>query len=157
MPTKPISHQQRTQIKKLASQGHTKSAISKLTGLGHGTIDKYVTLDQQRSHPLTVFRESLGELLNETLMSGMHLQQNLLISLQEEDIPSLSIAERKNLVSTLGTVNGIMFDKIRLHEGKSTSNTSHRIVLDQAHQARNWVESSKGKTPDITATSENPQ
>lgn len=146
LPTKTIKR-----IKTLADQGLSKAAIAKVVGHSTNSIDKYLTIDTSRRHDVAVFKDNLSQLMHETLLSGLMLQSKVLTSLGNEDLDSLSVAERKNLLSPLGTVTGILYDKIRLQDGKSTVNSSHRIQLESVHDAL-YVEEGKGKQGHQVAT-----
>jgi predicted transcriptional regulator len=130
-----ISPQKLTRLKKLAAEGHSKSSIAKLTGLGHGTIDKYVSIDEAQSLSIKSFKGNLSSLLHQSLLSGMQIQQKLLDSLNDEDIGDLSISDKRQLIRDLSVVNGTIYDKIRLQDGKSTVNSSHQIQLTAVHDS----------------------
>ena len=54
------------------------------------------------------------------------------------NISGLTPREKITLLQVCQTGSGISFDEIRLHEGKSTVNTSHRIVRGEAYQSLDW-------------------
>ena len=133
--TPNISPQKQARIRELAAQGHSKRNIAKLTGLGHGTVDKYCAIDEAQAVQVKAFKSNLSTLLHKSLLSGMVVQQKLLDSLNEEDIGSLSISDKRQLIRDLSVVNGTIYDKIRLQDGKSTVNSSHQIQLTAVHDS----------------------
>jgi len=147
LPTKSVQR-----IKKLADQGLSKTAIAKVTGHSINSVDKYLAVTDIRRNDIATFKDHLSQLLHESLLSGMLLQANVLTSLHGEDLSSLSIAERKNLLSTLGTTTGILYDKIRLQDGKSTVNSSHRIQLESVHSTLYVDEKPEKVVPSVPTT-----
>ena len=136
MPTHTkISYQKQTRIKKLAQDGVSQHMIAKMTGVTRQTIGRYVDFDNARLAPLKSLQTNMSSALHELLGHSMQLQHNLLIGLNGEDIAAMSITEKGRLLKDNSIVMGVTYDKIRLQDGKSTSNASHEIQLTQVHKA----------------------
>ena len=140
-----ISKPKQNRIKQLADQGHSKAVIAKLTGCGRPTIDKYVMFDEVRHGPLNTLKSNMSTLLHELLGNAMSLHHKLLNSMLGEDILTLPFSDRRQLLRDNSVVVGTLYDKIRLQDGKSTSNNSHEIQLKQVHKDMTWDATSSGK------------
>lgn len=123
----------KAKVEALTKAGITQSEIMAITGKSRESIRLYQRDIQERKAPIHEFKEQLSDALHLDLLLGMQLKHKLLISLEEEDIASLHVNDRRQLINTLNTSNGISYDKIRLQDGKSTVNSSHRIQLESVH------------------------
>ena len=121
-------------VAELKASGFSNIEIGKALHLHRDTVATYLGEIAQKKLVLQAFRSNLGECLIADLLFGMVLKYKLLKSLSEEDINSLSVADKRQLLRDLSVSNGISYDKLRLHEGKSTSNNSHEIQLRDAHR-----------------------
>lgn len=140
----PLPKKAVNRITKLAEQGLSKTAIAKVTGHSINSIGKYLDIDSLRRNDVAVFKDNLSQLLHEGLLSSMIVQAKVLTSLGNEDIDSLSFSEKRQLLQPINTVMGTIYDKIRLQDGKSTVNSSHRIQLESVHDTL-YVDEAKGK------------
>lgn len=95
---------------------------------------KYLATITEAGLSLKSFRHALSECLNADLLLGMTLKHKLLISLNNEEVGSLSVTDKRQLIRDLSISNGTTFDKIRLHEGKSTTNNLHQIQINMVHE-----------------------
>ena len=69
-----------------------------------------------------------------TLARWCSILDKLLIQYDDEDVlAGLTPAEKERLLGRIAIATGITFDKLRLQDGKSTSNNSHELQLRQAH------------------------
>lgn len=141
-------------VQQLAAQGHSKQAISHITGLAYDTVSRYLAVSKQEQSTLSEFRECVGDLLHADLLLGMQLKHKLLVSLGDEAIADMSVSDKRQFIRDLSVSNGTTFDKIRLHEGKSTGNISHRVLLEQTCQDE-WT--TKGKAREVSGDDEKPQ
>lgn len=162
MPTAPpLSQPKINRLKTLAAQGHSKYSIAKLTGVSRNTIDKYLAFDQGRLAPLGQLKKHTSDLLHELLGSAMSLQSKVLTSLNGEDISSLSVIDKRQLMRDTSIVLGTIYDKIRLQDGKSTANNSHEIQMSVVHKEMPVPTVSSGPVrsapEDITTQLDKPQ
>ena len=129
----PIPNTKRQRITALREQGLSKHDIAKATQCSVNTVDKYLCLDTPRLTNISTFKDNLSHLLHESLLSALHLQSNVLKSLNEDDIQFMSPGDKRQWARDMTTVSGILYDKIRLQDGKSTVNSSHRVQLESVH------------------------
>ena len=134
MASTSLSQPKINRIKTLAAQGHSQHSIAKLTGNSRNTIDKYLMFDEARLAPLGHLKKHTSDLLHELLGSAMSLQAKVLMSLNGEDVDALSVGDKGKLMRDTTLALGVVYDKIRLQDGKSTSNNSHEIQLNVVHK-----------------------
>ena len=121
-------------IAELKAGGFSNVEIAKALDLHRDTVAKYLGEIAEKKAVVQQFRQLLGDGLNVDLLFGMILKAKVLKSLSEEDLSAMSVSEKRQLLRDLAVSTGITYDKIRLHEGKSTSNNSHEIQLKMVHQ-----------------------
>ena len=94
---------------------------------------------------IQTFNDQTGNVLALTLARCCSILDKLLIHYDNEAVlGGLSAAEKERLLGRVAITTGIIFDKLRLHEGKSTSNNSHEIQLREAHATLPFPASSGG-------------
>ncbi len=131
-------------VAELKASGFSNIEIGKALHLHRDTVATYLGEIAQKKLVLQAFRSNLGECLIADLLFGMVLKYKLLTTITDEDIAHMTLAEKRQLLRDLSVSNGILFDKLRLHEGKSTANSSHEIQLKQAHASLPFPTSSGG-------------
>jgi hypothetical protein len=52
----------------------------------------------------------------------------------EKVLATLSTSEKERLLGRVSIAKGIVFDKLRLHEGKDTNKFAHEIQVTHVHQ-----------------------
>ena len=134
-------------VAELKASGFSNIEIGKALHLHRDTVATYLGEIAQKKLVLQAFRSNLGECLNADLLFGMVLKYKLLTTITDEDIAHMTLAEKRQLLRDLSVSNGILFDKLRLHEGKSTSNNSHEIQLKQAHASLPFPTTSRDDHP----------
>ena len=118
----------------LKEQGLSERDISHTTGFALQTVRDYLAAGNVYQTCSSAFQKQLSQLLHQDLALGLALKHKVMQELHGKDIATMSTTEQKNLMQALSVSNGITYDKIRLQDGKSTSNNSHEIQLKQAHQ-----------------------
>ncbi len=84
-----------------------------------------------------------------TLARCCSILDKLLISYDDEAVlKGLAPAEKAALLSKLAIIAGISFDKWRLASGKSTSNNSHHVQVNQIHQSLDFSAPSSASVSD---------
>jgi len=134
-------------VAELKASGFSNIEIGKALHLHRDTVATYLGEIAQKKLVLQAFRSNLGECLIADLLFGMVLKYKLLTTITDEDIAHMTLAEKRQLLRDLSVSNGILFDKLRLHEGKSTSNNSHEIQLKQAHATLHFTPPSSEDRP----------
>lgn len=140
-------------VRELTEKGVNQTDIMSVMKLSRESVRLYQREVEAASQPITTFKEKLSDALHLDLLIGTQLKHKLLISLAGDDISTLGVAEKRQLINTLATSNGITYDKIRLQDGKSTVNSSHRVQLESTHASLDVVwsgQATKGKTCSIT-------
>lgn len=146
----------------LASQGVNPTDIANVVGVHRTTVADYLKRATPEFEALPTFRDRLGDALALSVAKLSDLEDKLLTELCKEDISSLTISEKEKLLGRITIAKGINFDKLRLQEGKSTVNSSHRIQLESVHRTLyvdedtpkqgSQVATTKGKTRAIMET-----
>jgi len=96
---------------------------------------------------IQTFNDQTGNVLSLTLARCCSILDKLLIHYDDEDvIRGLTAAEKDRLLRSIAITTGITFDKLRLQTGKSTSNNSHSIQVNQVHKALDFSQPSSGST-----------
>ena len=131
------------QVAGLKEAGLSNIEIGKTVGLHRDTIAAYLNERAEEQQTLDRFKDVLGDCLNADLMFSTILKAKLLKNLGTEDLATLSLSDKRQLIRDLTVSMGIVFDKLRLHEVKSTVNASHRIVRGEAYQAIDWAATSQ--------------
>ena len=134
-------------VAELKASGFSNIEIGKALHLHRDTVATYLGEIAQKKLVLQAFRSNLGECLNADLLFGMVLKYKLLTTITDEDIAHMTVADKRQLLRDLSVSNGILFDKLRLHEGKSTSNNSHELQLRQAHASLPFPTTSSDEHP----------
>ena len=133
-PPKPPTWDQQKAID-LASKGVGHSDIAAMVGVHRTTVCDYLRRIAPELQALKTFRDRLGDTLTLTLANYSDLEDKLLTQLNDEDVLStLTPSEKERLLGRVSIAKGIVFDKLRLHDGKSTSNNSHEIQLHMVHK-----------------------
>ena len=159
MPTATARHPKnkfKTSVKRMQADGLKKTDIVRLTGLSYDTINKYLRQATDDQATLHTFKDNLSALLHSDLLLGMELKHRVLVSIGEEDLASMPMGERTRLIGALQIGNGIAYDKIRLQDGKSTVNSSHRIQLDSVHDTLYVAAKPTPLVPVVESSSGNP-
>ena len=146
-PRQDIKATTKQRVAELKASGFSNIEIGKALHLHRDTVATYLGEIAQKKLVLQAFRSNLGECLNADLLFGMVLKYKLLTTITDEDIAHMTLAEKRQLLRDLSVSNGILFDKLRLHEGKSTSNNSHEIQLKQAHASLPFPTTSRDDHP----------
>jgi len=93
--------------------------------------------------PTTPYNDQTGNVLALTLARCCSVLDKLLVYFDDEAvIGGLTSAEKERLLGRVAIVAGITFDKLRLQTGKSTSNNSHQIQVNQVHKALTFTTAS---------------
>ncbi len=134
-PTKRTTKQR---VAALKASGCSNIEIGKALQLHRDTVAKYLHEIAQAKLVLRAFRETLGECLYADLLFGMTLKYKLLTSLTPEDLTAMSLTDKRGLIRDLAISNGVTYDKLRLHEGKSTTNLAHQLQVERVHKSLRW-------------------
>jgi len=120
----------------LAAKGVGPSDIAAAVGVSRNTVLRYLQRVAPELDALHTFRDRLGDTLVLNLAKCMDLEDKLLTLLNDEDVLStLSTGEKERLLGRVTIAKGVAFDKLRLQEGKSTSNSAHQLQVEHAHKA----------------------
>lgn len=133
-PPKPPTWDQEKAVA-LAKKGVGPTDIAAVVGAHRTTVSDYLRRVLPEFAALHSFRDRLGDSLALSVARLADLEDKLLKALNNEDVLStLTVGEKERLLGRVTIAKGINFDKLRLHEGKSTVNSSHRIQLENVHR-----------------------
>jgi hypothetical protein len=119
----------------LAAKGVNPTDIAAVVGVHRTTVSDYLRRALPEFEALQAFRDRLGDSFVLSLARLTNLEDKLLTLLDKEDVlATLTPSEKERLLGRVSIAKGIVFDKLRLHEGKSTANNSHEIQLRMVHQ-----------------------
>ncbi len=137
----------------LAKKGVGPTDIATVVGVHRTTISDYLARVLPEFQALHSFRTHLGDSFTLSLAQLSDIEHKLLVLLNDEDVlATLTPSERHSLLGRISIAKGIVFDKLRLHEGKSTSNNSHELQLRQAHASLPFPTTSGGGVGDNPAS-----
>ena len=120
--------------KALTAQGVNQRDIASALGVHVNTVHRYLQKIKPEIEHLQTFRNQTGDALALTFARCCSILDKLLSHYDDDDVLAvLTAAEKERLLGKVSIAAGITFDKLRLHEGKSTTNSSHRILLEQVH------------------------
>jgi len=149
-PPKPPTWNQQKAVA-LAKKGVSSSDIAAVVGRHQTTVSDYLRRVLPEFTALQSFRDHLGDSLALSLATLTDLEHKLLRLLNDEELlSSLSASEKERLLGRVAIAKGIVFDKWRLHEGKSTSNQSYILQVQQAHTTEMLFPASRGSIGDTT-------
>jgi len=130
----------------LVENGASYKEAGRAVGVHHNTIGLYLQNIEKEKCSLGAFKDTLGDTMKIALGKMSAIEDKLLDIFAGKDIlQGMTSNERVSLYGRLGVSKGIIFDKLRLHEGKSTSNNSHEIQLKQAHASLPFPSTSSGE------------
>jgi len=133
-PPQPATWDQQKALE-LAKKGVGPSDIAGLVGMSRNTVQRYLQRVAPELEALHTFREHLGDSLALTLAKCIDLEDKVLDALNDETVlAGLTTAEKERLLGRLTIAKGVTYDKWRLQTGKSTSNNSHEIQVNQVHK-----------------------
>ena len=131
-PKPPVWNQEKAVA--LAKKGVGPTDIAAVVGVHRTTVSDYLRRVMPEFEALHSFRDRLGDSFSLSLAHLTDLEHKLLVLLNDEDVlATLTPLEKERLLGRVTIAKGIVYDKLRLHEGKSTSNNSHEIQLKQVH------------------------
>ena len=146
-----LSPKQIEHAQALSQMGMSQREIASTLQVSQSSICLYLQDVQAASRDIAQAKDKLGDLLHLNHSLNQSVAHKVLTSLSGEDTFSgLTPREKITLLQVCQTGSGISFDKIRLHEGKSTVNTSHRIVRGEAYQSLDWDTTSSMVSGDDT-------
>jgi predicted transcriptional regulator len=146
-PPRPATWDQQKALD-LAEKGVRPSDIAAMVGVSDNTVRRYLQRVAPELEALRTFKDRLGDSLALTLAKCSDLEDKLLDALNDETvIASMSTTEKERLLGKVTIAKGVTYDKLRLHEGKSTTNSSHRILLEQVHKDLRLPPLSSGPVP----------
>ena len=146
-PPKPPTWDQQKAVT-LAKKGVRPSDIAVVVGVHRTTVSDYLQRVLPEFQALHSFRNHLGDSFTLSLAQLSDIEHKLLVLLNDEDVLStLTPSERHSLLGRISIAKGIVYDKLRLHEGKSTSNNSHEIQLKQVHRDLRFPTTSSKEHP----------
>ena len=142
-------------IAKLAKQGLSQTAIGKAVGLHQTTVGDILAQLQASQATIQDFDQVIGEAFSVPLAYLTDVELKLLKYFNDEAVlANLPDNAKINLLQKVAINKGINYEKKRLHEGKSTGNISHRVLLEQTCQDE-WT--TKGKAREVSGDDEKPQ
>ena len=134
-PPKPPTWDQSKALD-LAQKGVNQHDIATALDVHVNTIHRYLQRIKPELAQIQTFNDQTGNVLSLTLARCCSILDKLLIHYDDEDvIRGLTAAEKDRLLRSIAITTGITFDKLRLQTGKSTSNNSHSIQVNQVHKA----------------------
>ena len=126
---------QHAKVLELTDQGLGPTAISKKVDLHRTTIHRFLKRVRPELTAVKDFKANLSDTLHLALARYASIEDRLLIGLDDDDVlKAASLSERTTLLGRIAIAKGICYDKIRLQDGKSTSNNSHEIQLNVVHK-----------------------
>jgi len=151
-PPKPPTWDQSKALD-LAQKGVNQHDIATALDVHVNTIHRFLQRVKPELAQIQIFNDQTGNVLTLTLARCCSILDKLLIHYDDEDvIRGLTAAEKERLLGRVAIVAGITFDKLRLQTGKSTSNNSHQIQVEQVHKNLDFSQPSSGSvrssTPD---------
>ena len=140
IPKRPrLSKKQQQHALALHTAGQTHADIADAIHVHRSTISRYLQHIETSKAEIAQATDATGPSLHTNLTFHSILSHKLLTDFLDEALYSRLTDDQKIKILQISQTNiGIMFDKIRLHEGKSTVNTSHRIVRGEAYQSLDW-------------------
>ncbi|MEX2493929.1 MAG: hypothetical protein WD425_19480 [Nitrospirales bacterium] len=133
-PPRPATWDQQKALD-LAGKGVPPSDIAAMVGVSGHTIRRYLQRVAPELEALRTFKDRLGDSLALTLAKCSDLEDKLLDALNDETVlASMSTTEKERLLGKVTITKGVTYDKLRLHEGRSTHNSSHRIQVEMVHK-----------------------
>ncbi len=130
----------------LAEKGVNQHDIASALHVHVNTVHRYLQRIKPEMAQVQTFKDQTGNVLALTLSRCCSVLDRLLIHYDDEDaLSGLSESEKERVLGKIAITLGILFDKWRLHEGKSTVNASHQIQLTQVHKALKF-----GPTPSLS-------
>jgi len=120
----------------LAKKGVGPSDIASVVGVHRTTVSDYLARVLPEFRSLQSFRNSLGDSLTLSLANYTAIEHKLLALLDDDDLmASLKPGEKVSLLSRISIGKAICFDKWRLQTNQSTSNSSHKLQIEQVHRS----------------------
>ena len=100
------------------------------------TITRFLQKIGPELDALPSFNAHIGKISALNLGMCMDLEYKLLTLLNDEAaLATLSTGEKERLLGRVTIAKGVAYDKLRLQEGKSTSNSAHQLQVEHAHKA----------------------
>jgi len=144
-PPKPANWDQSKALD-LAGRGVNHQDIASALHVHKNTIFRYLQRVKPELAQIQTFNDQTGSVLSLVLARCCSILDKLLVYYDDEHvIGGLTAAEKERLLGRVAITTGIIFDKLRLHEGKSTSNNSHELQLRQAHASLPFPTASSGE------------
>jgi len=138
------SKQKLTRMKQLAAKGRSHREIAIITGFSHPMIDKYIQRIEDSTEPLKRAQSHMADILQDNFTYASGNLSRMLIEQAERDVSALSPTELNRSTETMSKVVTFMYNQWRLASGKSTSNNSHSVQVNQVHQALDFSQPSSG-------------
>ena len=119
-------------VKKLAEKGVSSKDIAKSQGCTRQYVETVLKRYDVEKQEVDDFRNVQGDLLAHLQMASTEMQIKVLNSMPDSEIKVMTNNEKRALLHTLATTQGIHFDKLALLEGRATSNVQSILMVAQS-------------------------
>lgn len=132
VPLAYVAHQYAT--------GKTTRELGEQYGVSHTTITRWLDQTDQAKHTVERFKQNRADILARIQSKSLVLQEQIVDELLKDGLANAYTPQQKQqLMFTLNTIHGTLFDKERLERGQSTANIStlSRLIdqsITTAHQ-----------------------
>ena len=122
---------------KMLDGGKSQQEVAKAFGVSKQAVSQLLQRIQPDRQELEAFKRQRGDILNALQSKSMNFLNQVLDSVSEEQIRSLTASQKMDALRTGSQVFGIMYDKRRLETGQSTANiyTLFDSANDRANKA----------------------
>lgn len=114
---------------KMIEGGKTQVEVAKAFGVSKQAVSKLLQRIQPEKQELEQFKRQRGDILNALQHKGIDFVNQVLDSLTESEIKALTASQKMDAIRTGSQMIGIMYDKSRLEQGKSTQNVQSLVSL----------------------------
>jgi hypothetical protein len=121
----------RAKVIQLYEQGNTKVDIAKIVGCTEGNVRRILKDSHEFRAQIKQFRENRADLLSDLQERSIQALAKLVDWFVEQDMDSISDAQKPKYIQAITNLMGVMYDKERLETGQSTSNVEQILRVAQ--------------------------
>ncbi len=123
----------------LAAKGVGPSDIAAAVGVSRNTVLRYLQRIRPELDALPAFKSRTGDILALNFAKCCSIEDKLLDYFDMEGVlDNLDPNQRERLLGRVVIAKAINFDKLRLQEGKSTTNLAHQLQVERVHKSLVW-------------------
>lgn len=114
---------------KMVEAGKSQAEVARTFGVSRQAVSKLLQRIQPEKQELAAFKKQRGDILDALQHKGADFVNRVLDSLSDSEIEALTASQKMDAIRTGSQLFGIMYDKSRLEQGKSTQNVQSLVSL----------------------------